>query len=103
MLGKTQEELATVAGTTKQAIYKYETGIVTNIPLDKIELLARALETTPAHLLGWEAATNKPVTISDDRLKNIDDELYKLLSNIRPEDVPQVRAFVQWLVDSRNK
>ena len=35
--GLTQEQLAEQVHVTKQAVYKYETGIVTNIPLDKLE------------------------------------------------------------------
>lgn len=49
-----QEALATALKTTKQAIYKYENGIVTNIPLDKIEILSNILNTTPSYLMGWE-------------------------------------------------
>ena len=35
--GLTQEQLAEQVHVTKQAVYKYETGIVTNIPLDKLD------------------------------------------------------------------
>lgn len=49
----TQEELAIAVHTTKQTIYKYENGIVTNIPSEKIEKLATALNTTPSYLMGW--------------------------------------------------
>ena len=38
--GKTQEEVAKAVDTTKQAIYKYENNIVTNIPMDKLEAIA---------------------------------------------------------------
>lgn len=48
-----QEALANALNTTKQAIYKYENSIVTNIPLDKIEILSNVLGTTPAYLMGW--------------------------------------------------
>jgi len=54
-LDMTQEELGALCGTTKQTIFKYETGIVTNIPLDRLDLLAEKLGVTPAYLLGWEA------------------------------------------------
>lgn len=50
----TQEELALAAGTTKQTIHKYETGIISNIPASKIKALADRLDTTPAYLMGWE-------------------------------------------------
>lgn len=49
-----QGELAEKIGTTKQNIYKYEHGIITNIPSDKIEQLAKVLDTTPGYLMGWE-------------------------------------------------
>lgn len=50
----TQMELAQKIGSTKQTIYKYENGIVTNIPYDKLNLLAEALRTTPVELIGWK-------------------------------------------------
>ena len=53
-LNISQTELANRVGTTKQNIYKYENGIITNIPSDKVEQIAMILETTPAHLMGWD-------------------------------------------------
>lgn len=53
-LGMTQISLADVVGTTKQNIYKYENGIITNIPSDKIESIASALGVTPSYLMGWD-------------------------------------------------
>lgn len=50
----TQEELGALCGTTKQTIFKYETGTVTNIPPDRLERLAAQLEVSPAYLMGWE-------------------------------------------------
>lgn len=49
-------ELAEKTHILKQTLYKYENEIVTNIPSDKIEVLAKALDTTPAYLMGWEEA-----------------------------------------------
>lgn len=53
-LGYTLEEVAKKVGTSKQTIHRYETGIIANIPSDKIEALAKVLQTTPAYLMGWE-------------------------------------------------
>lgn len=50
----TQTELAEKLHTTKQTIHKYENNIVLNIPMNKLELIAKALNTTPAYLMGWE-------------------------------------------------
>ena len=52
-MGLTLEELAAKLDTSKQTIHRYENGVITNIPPEKVELLARALNTTPARLMGW--------------------------------------------------
>ena len=52
-IGMSQTDLANEVGSTKQNIYKYENGIITNIPSDKIEAISAALCTTPAYLMGW--------------------------------------------------
>lgn len=49
-----QEEVAKAIDSTKQAVYKYENGIVTNIPMDKIEKMAQLFCVSPAYLMGWE-------------------------------------------------
>lgn len=60
-IGMSQTELADKIGSTKQNIYKYENGIITNIPSDKVEAIAAALSTTPAVLMGWaDKTTNAP-------------------------------------------
>ena len=56
--GLTQTDLAKLIGVSKQNLYKYENGIITNIPSDKIEALAHVLNTTPAYLMGWEDIAN---------------------------------------------
>ena len=48
-----QTDLAIKIGVSKQTLYKYENDIVTNIPSDKIELLAQALGRSEAYLMGW--------------------------------------------------
>ena len=53
--GLTLEELAEKVGTSKQTIHRYENGVITHIPPEKVEILAAALATTPAHLMGWGA------------------------------------------------
>ena len=45
---------ADAIGVSKQTLYKYEHGIVINIPLDKVEAAGRALGISPAALLGWD-------------------------------------------------
>lgn len=53
-IGLSQEELARRLNTTKQTIYKYENGIVTNIPSDKIEIMSQIFGVSPAVIMGWD-------------------------------------------------
>jgi len=52
-LGIGQTQLASLIGSSKQNLYKYENSIITNIPAEKVEAIAAALHTTPAYLMGW--------------------------------------------------
>ena len=86
-----QEDLAKVLNTTKQAIYKYENGIVTNIPTDKIEILSSILGTTPSYLMGWEDETPAPELTESERAWI---ELYRKLSpDVRETFVTMVKTF----------
>lgn len=51
----TLEELADAVGTSKQTIHRYENGVITNIPPERVVAIAKALGTTPANLMGWES------------------------------------------------
>ena len=57
-LGLTLEEVAKIIGVSRQTLSRYETGVIGNIPSDKIEALAQALKTTPAYIMGWEDTRN---------------------------------------------
>jgi len=56
--GLTQEDIAREIGVSKQTVQKYESGIITTISSDKIEIIAKLLRTTPAKLMGWEDNTS---------------------------------------------
>ncbi len=56
----TLEALAEALGTSKQTIHRYENGIITNIPPEKIQTLANILEVSPALLMGWDETSVTP-------------------------------------------
>ena len=58
----TQQELADYIGVSKQAVYKYENNIVTNIPTDKVDAIAKRLKVSPAYLMGWEEQPTPKLT-----------------------------------------
>lgn len=55
-LGLSQVDFADKINVSKQTLYKYENNIITNIPSDKIESVARIGKVSPAYLMGWEPA-----------------------------------------------
>lgn len=75
----TQSELATKLNTTKQTISKYEKDIVTNIPSDRIEMLASVLGSTPEYILGWKEVQKKNDNIADIIVKLREDEDFLII------------------------
>lgn len=67
-LGLTYEELGEKVGVGKSTVRKWETGIIENIKRSNIAALAKALEISPALLMGWEKETkiNNALYVSDD-------------------------------------
>lgn len=61
----TQTELADAIGTTKQNVYKYENGIVTNIPSDRVEAIAQFFNISPSYLMGWDESDNSESDLSN--------------------------------------
>ena len=66
----TQEDVANRLGIGKQAVYKYEIGTVTNIPLDNLEKMAEMFHTTPAYLAGWTDQSELPYSQEEIRFVN---------------------------------
>ena len=50
----TLDEVADALNTSKQTIHRYENGIISNIPHEKIERLAEILSVSPSELMGWD-------------------------------------------------
>lgn len=78
LLRISQTELAEKVKISKQTLYKYEKNIITNIPSNKIEEIAKVLCVSESYLMGWEDNLNKensdliPDILSDnDLIKHI--------------------------------
>lgn len=54
VLGLSAEEVANKMGVSAATVYRYESSDILNMGIDKLELIARALSTSPAYLMGWE-------------------------------------------------
>lgn len=82
----TLEEVGAKIGASKQTLYKYENGIVTNIPSDKIEALADIYGVNPWDIMGWEGP-KKQVQLSESQQRFID-----AFTSMSESDDPKERA-----------
>lgn len=57
-LGYTADALAKMLNKNRATIYRYENGDIENMPIDVLEPLAKALNTTPAYLMGWDESSS---------------------------------------------
>lgn len=62
------DELAKRLNKNRTTIYRYEKGDIENLPIDILEPLAKALDTTPAYLMGWNNETKEHVPSSRDEI-----------------------------------
>ena len=102
--GISQTDLAAAIGESKQTIYKYENGIISNIPLPKIEAIARVLNCTPESLVGWnewskQLEKDKPV--ETDGLTDKQREFIRLVSQLSDQEVSMLSAQVKGLLQSQ--
>ena len=91
--GMSLEDVAKLCGTTRQAIYKYENEIVTNIPYDRIILLAKALNTTPSQLFDWKE--DKKISHGEDGLTEGEQQVLELFRAIPEDQQPVVLAMIR--------
>lgn len=57
-------ELSKLTGIPKSALQRYATGETEKIPIDRIELIARATGVSSEYLMGWDD-TKKTITLEE--------------------------------------
>lgn len=102
--GLSQTELAEAIGESKQLLYKYESGVVSNIPIAKIEAIARVLNCTPESLVGWNEwnkQLEKVKPVETDGLTDKQREFIRLVSQLSDQEVSMLSAQVKGLLQSQ--
>ena len=78
------QDLSDATGISKSTLQRYETGYIKKVPINQIEILAKALHTTHSYLMGWDntvtEATSVPLTPRDER--QIAADLEKMLADL---------------------
>ena len=86
----TLEQVADIVGVGKSTVRKWETGMIANMKRDKIALLAKALSTTPAYLMGWkeEESPKNYIEVTEDEQKLL--ELFRQIPENQQQMVLQM-------------
>lgn len=60
-IGLSVDQLAERIGKNRATVYRYESKDIEKFPIDVLEPLAKALQTTPGYLMGWEDNAGNPL------------------------------------------
>lgn len=64
-LNMSYQTLSDRVGISKSTLQRYETGYIKNMPVDKLEDIADALQVSPAYLMGWnDDVIEQPTTLA---------------------------------------
>lgn len=86
-LAMSYQALSEKVGVSKSTLQRYETGYIRNMPVDKLEEIAEALQVSPSYLMGWNDQ-EQPQTLAAhfDSDEYTEDEL---------DEIKQFAAFVK--------
>ena len=92
------DELAKKLGKDRSTIYRYEKGDIENLPLDILEPIAKALETTPQYLMGWEQVQKNNDTIANVVVRmRTDNDFLSLVETLNELEAEKLQAVRQIL------
>ena len=100
-LGMSADKLAECLGKDRSTVFRYEKGDIENLPLDILEPIAQALNTTPSYLMGWdEQIESNPIEMAERHFEMITDaDLNELYDEFRLLDARE-KKIVKDLVHS---
>lgn len=74
-LNMSYQDLADKTGISRSTLQRYETGYIKNLPIDKFELIANALNISAATLMGLKEET--PISKEQQQINTISNYLYE--------------------------
>lgn len=58
------QDLSDATQISKSTLQRYETGYIKKVPINQIEILAKALHTTPSYLMGWDVPPSPSLSLT---------------------------------------
>lgn len=89
-LNMSYQTLSEKVGISKSTLQRYETGYIKNMPVDKLEDIAKALDISPSYLMGWDEPA-KPTTLA----AHFDGEEYT------EDELKEIRQFAEFVKGKR--
>lgn len=101
-IGMSAEKLAELLGKSPATIYRYENGDIEKMPVDFLEPLSEALNTTPAALMGWadEDIDHSLPLSGPASITSKEEELLTLHRQLNEEGQEKLLSYVDDLVSS---
>lgn len=95
------DELAKKLNKNRATIYRYESNEIENFPTSILIPLAKALETTPTYLMGWESLNDEDVAnvFANDYLEESIDSIRELSQS----EKTHFKTYIQLLEINRKK
>ena len=91
-LDMSYQTLSDKVGISKSTLQRYETGSIKNMPIDKLEDIAKALNVSPSYLMGWdEPSDDKQLTIA----AHFDGDEYT------EDELDEIRQFAEFVKNKR--
>ncbi len=74
------QDLADKTGLSKSTLQRYEAGAIKNIPLDKLQVLAKGLGVSPEWIMGWDSSATvlMQTAVSKQRLEALSPRIEQL-------------------------
>ena len=84
------QDLSDATGISKSTLQRYETGYIKKVPINQIEILAKALHTTPSYLMGWEDVPEPSPSLSLTQQEETHIKKYRQLDADGKEEIDDI-------------
>ena len=102
-IGLTVDQLALKLNINRATIYRYENNFIEKLPITVLEPLAKALNTSPSYLMGWQdEAIIEPIAQSRNTVVAIGRGGEKTTYEISDENAKLVNDFLETLSKKNN-
>lgn len=82
------QDLSDATQISKSTLQRYETGYIKKVPINQIEILAKALHTTPSYLMGWDVPPSPSLSLTQQEETHI--KKYRQLDADGKEEIDDI-------------